>query len=279
MRGGSGPGRSRFGHLAPSEGTAHSAEAGEPKPTATVLLGEVPPVTDVVRRACDTVLHRRSTVGTVEIAGEHPPGFAVVDLETTGFSPEQERIVEVAVVILSPAGEEVDTFCTLVDPGRDPGPTHVHGISEEMLVGAPSFAEIHPYLADRLSGRVIVGHNVDRFDLAFLWSECRRAGGEALVPGNVATVDTLRVAQLHLGLRGKARLVDCCDHFGLSWDDHHSALGDTRVTASLFRSMREHLGDGPLGIAELLLAARACTWPGASGQRSMTRGRTGSLTG
>jgi DNA polymerase-3 subunit epsilon len=218
-------------------------------------------------------------VGTVEIAGEHPPGFAVVDLETTGFSPEQERIVEVAVVILSPAGEEVDTFCTLVDPGRDPGPTHVHGISEEMLVGAPSFAEIHPYLADRLSGRVIVGHNVDRFDLAFLWSECRRAGGEALVPGNVATVDTLRVAQLHLGLQGKARLVDCCDHFGLSWDDHHSALGDTRVTASLFRSMREHLGDGPLGIAELLLAARACTWPGASGQRSMTRGRTGSLTG
>jgi DNA polymerase III epsilon subunit-like protein len=279
MRVGSGPVRSRFGHLAPSEGTAHSAEAGEPKPTATVLLGEVPPVTDVVRRACDTVLHRRSTVGTVEIAGEHPPGFAVVDLETTGFSPEQERIVEVAVVILSPAGEEVDTFCTLVDPGRDPGPTHVHGISEEMLVGAPSFAEIHPYLADRLSGRVIVGHNVDRFDLAFLWSECRRAGGEALVPGNVATVDTLRVAQLHLGLRGKARLVDCCDHFGLSWDDHHSALGDTRVTASLFRSMREHLGDGPLGIAELLLAARACTWPGASGQRSMTRGRTGSLTG
>ena len=197
----------------------------------------------------------------MEIAGEHPPGFAVVDVETTGFSPEQERIVEVAVVILSPTGEEVDTFCTLVDPGRDPGPTHVHGISEEMLVGAPSFAEIHPYLADRLTGRVIVGHNVDRFDLAFLSSECRRAGGEALVPDNVVTVDTLRVAQLHLGLRGKARLVDCCDHFGLSWDDHHSALGDTRVTASLFRSMREHLGDGPLGISELLLAARACNWP------------------
>src|SRR5664279_659055 len=71
-----------------------------------------------IRRAYDTVLHRRSTLGTVEIAGEHPPGFAVVDVETTGFSPEQEQIVEVAVVILSPTGEEVDTFCTLVDPGR-----------------------------------------------------------------------------------------------------------------------------------------------------------------
>lgn len=275
MRVGSGP-----GDLDPERGDGPIRGGGGAEAERDGAARRVPPpVTDVVRRACDTVLHRRSTVGTVETAGEHPPGFAVVDVETTGFSPEQERIVEVAVVILSPAGEEVDTFCTLVDPGRDPGPTHVHGISEEMLVGAPSFAEIHPYLADRLSGRVIVGHNVDRFDLAFLWSECRRAGGEALVPGNVATVDTLRVAQLHLGLRGKARLVDCCDHFGLSWDDHHSALGDTRVTASLFRSMREHLGDGPLGIAELLLAARACTWPGASGQRSMTRGRTGSLTG
>jgi len=43
--------------------------------------------------------------------------------------------------------------------------------------------------------------------------------------------------------------------------------------------MREHLGDGPLGISELLLAARACNWPGASGLRSMTRGRAGSLAG
>ena len=51
-----------------------------------------------------------------------------------------------------------------------------------MLAGAPTFAEVHPYLAGLLSGRVVVGHNVDRFDLAFLLAECRRLG-EDLAPG------------------------------------------------------------------------------------------------
>lgn len=223
--------------------------------------------------------HGRSTVGAVEGTEEREPGFAVVDVETTGFSPECERIVEVAVVTLAPSGEEVGAFCTLIDPGCDPGPTHVHGISAEMLDGAPTFAGIHPFLADQLSGRVIVGHNVDRFDMAFLEAECRRAGSGSSVPDGVPTVDTLRVAQLHLDLRGKARLVDCCDHFGLTWEDHHSALGDARVTAALFRSMREQLGDDLLGITELLIAARGCAWPGATGIRPATRGRATSLAG
>ena len=86
-----------------------------------------------------------------------------------------------------------------------------------------------------LSGRVVVGHNVDRFDLAFLLAECRRLGGEDLVPPTVVTLDTLRVAQSYLDLPGKARLVDCCDRYRLTWDDHHSALGDARVTAALLR--------------------------------------------
>jgi DNA polymerase III epsilon subunit family exonuclease len=205
------------------------------------------------------------------------PGFAVVDVETTGFSPGEDRLVEVGVVILDPAGGEIDAFCTLIDPGRDPGPTDIHGISALMLDGAPSFHDIHPYLADRLSGRVVVGHNVDRFDLTFLRAECHREGGEELVPGRMPTVDTLRVAQHHLGMRGKARLVDCCDHFGLSWHDHHSALGDARVTASLFRSMRSHLGDETLGVPALLRVARRMAWPGRSALRPAVRDRFGLL--
>ena len=176
-------------------------------------------------------------------------GFAVVDLETTGFSPESERIVEVAVVVLDPDGDEQDAFCTLIDPERDPGPTHVHGITAEMLDGAPTFADVHSYLAGILSGRVVVGHNVDRFDLAFLVAECERLGGDELMPGPVVTLDTLAVAQAYLDLPGKARLVDCCDRYRLTWDDHHSALGDARVTAALFgrhahRTGRRHARRG-----------------------------------
>lgn len=196
--------------------------------------------------------------------GDASPGFAVIDVETTGFSAESERIVEVGVVVLDRTGQETGSFSTLVDPGRDPGPSHVHHITEAMLVGAPSFATLHPYLADQLSGRVLVGHNVDRFDLAFLRAECARVGGETLVPGELATVDTLMVAQRFLGLRGKARLVDCCDHFGLAWGDQHTALGDARVTAELFRAMRDDLGEITLGLAATLTRAAATSWPGGA---------------
>ena len=205
------------------------------------------------------------------------PGFAVVDVETTGFAPEEERIIEVGVVVLDHAGDEVGSFCTLVDPGRDPGPTHIHGIDASMVTGAPTFTGIWPYLAGLLSGRVVVGHNVDRFDLAFLRAECRRSGGEDAVPGPLPTVDTLSVAQHQLGLRGRATLVDCCAHYGLSWADHHNALGDARVTAALFRAMRKELGDDLLGLAQGRPGYPV--WPGASAVAPVLLARTDALTG
>lgn len=201
------------------------------------------------------------------------PGFAVVDLETTGFAPLSERVVEVAVVLLDSDGQESDTFCTLIDPERDPGPTHIHGITTEMLEGAPTFRGVHPYLADLLSGRVLVGHNVDRFDLAFLLAECRRMGGDDLVPATVVTLDTLWVAQSYLDLPGKARLIDCCDRYQLTWDDHHSALGDARVTAALLQAMRTELGDDMLDVDRLLEDSRELDWPGRADRRPVAHER------
>ena len=199
--------------------------------------------------------------------GERAPGFAVIDVETTGFAASRERIVEIAVVVVEPGGIEYEAFSTLLDPGRDPGPTHVHGITAAMVEGAPDFGTVHPYLADLLTGRVVIGHNVDRFDLGFLRAECRRHGGDDLVPGEVPVIDTLVVARDLLGLYGRASLVDCCDHFGLTWDDHHSALGDARVTAALFAAMRSSLGDEALGVPDRLARALASVWPGAEGDR------------
>ena len=208
---------------------------------------------------------------------DHRPGFAVVDLETTGLSPSQERIVEVAVVVLDHRGVEQDTFCTLIDPGRDPGPTHVHGISADMVAGAPTFTDVHPYLAGLLSGRVVVGHNVDRFDLAFLLAECRRLGDD-MAPAEVTTLDTLLVAQSYLDLPGKARLVDCCDRYRLTWEDHHSALGDARVTAALLGAMRSELGDDLLDVDRLLTEGLDRRWPGSGSTRPVAHERTGALS-
>jgi DNA polymerase-3 subunit epsilon len=227
----------------------------------------------MVDQSTGAVGHPRSTVFSVPSTFDLRPGFAVVDLETTGFSPQSERIVEVAVVVLDPDGQEIDAFCTLIDPRRDPGPTHIHGISAAMLDGAPTFGGVHPYLAGLLSGRVLVGHNVDRFDLAFLVAECRRLGGDDLLPTTVVTLDTLRVAQSYLDLPGKARLVDCCDRYQLTWDDHHSALGDARVTAALLRAMRAELGDDMLDVERLLQDSRELAWPGWTDRRPVSHER------
>jgi DNA polymerase-3 subunit epsilon len=213
-----------------------------------------------------------TAAGPQELAGE--AGFAVIDVETTGFSPGRDRIVELAVVLVGVDGREQGAFATLLDPGCDPGPTHVHGITPGQLVGAPTFDEVQPYLAALLSGRVVVGHNVARFDLAFVREECRRTGGDALVVGEVPLVDTMTVGRDRLGLYGRAKLVDCCDHFGITWEDHHSALGDARATASLCAAMRGTLGDGSLGIPDLLVRAQAIRWPGADpGRRVVARPR------
>ncbi len=92
--------------------------------------------------------------------------LAVVDVETTGFSPGADRIVEVAVVRVAPDGTVMEQFVSLVDPGRDVGPTWVHQITDEMVAGAPTFADIAGDVLELFDGAVVVAHNAG-FDGGF----------------------------------------------------------------------------------------------------------------
>ena len=100
--------------------------------------------------------------------------FAVVDLETTGFSPlVGDRIVEVAIIQVSPTGERTDEYVTLVNPKREVGAAHVHGIAQQDADAAPTFEEMAGDVLSRLEGLILVGHNV-RYDLDFLGAELSR---------------------------------------------------------------------------------------------------------
>src|SRR5690606_28022084 len=103
------------------------------------------------------------------------PGFAVIDFETTGlFAGGHDRVVELAVVHVSPDGVIEGRWETLVNPGRDLGPQHIHRIRAADVLRAPSFEQIAPQLLQLLAGRVIVAHNA-RFDLQFLAAELSHA--------------------------------------------------------------------------------------------------------
>ncbi len=158
-------------------------------------------------------------------------GYTVIDLETTGLSPRQhDRIVEIAAVYVSETGQIEGEWTTLVNPGRDVGPTSLHGICAKDVLDAPCFADIAPHVLRSVAGRTIVAHN-SRFDTGFLAAEFIRAGvplGALPLP----SLCTMQWAPTFLSTQSR-RLVDCCAAAGIQLENAHSALGDARATAQL----------------------------------------------
>jgi len=94
--------------------------------------------------------------------------YAVVDVETTGFNPREDRVVEMACVVLE-GREIVRTWSTLVNPERSipDYATRVHGITDEHVARAPSFEIAQRMLWRLCFGATVVAHNAN-FDLSFL---------------------------------------------------------------------------------------------------------------
>lgn len=165
-------------------------------------------------------------------------GYAVVDVETTGISPgHHHRVVEVAVVHVDRSGRRTDEWCTLVNPRRDLGPQHVHGISAAEVRRAPDFAGIAAELAARLSGRVLVAHNLS-FDLRFLRAEYARLGHELDAGTGLCT---MQLAGRFLGAASRS-LAACCEAADVPMGTAHSALHDARASAGLLMRCLDRIG-------------------------------------
>src|SRR5690242_20326702 len=89
-----------------------------------------------------------------------PDRFVVVDCETTGLHPgAHHRIIELALVTLHEDWSPAETWCSLLSPERDLGPTDIHGIRGRDVRDAPTFNEVLGEVLDRLAGRILVAHN------------------------------------------------------------------------------------------------------------------------
>lgn len=195
--------------------------------------------------------------------------LAVVDVETTGFSPRlHDRVIEIAVVRLSASGERLDEYETLVNPERDVGPTHVHGISAHDICDAPTFSEIAGDVAVRLQGAVFVAHNAE-FDRRFVAAEYARLGYEINLAPRLCTMRLAGTA----GVSAR-RLDACCEECGIGLAAHHSALCDARATAELALLLLGRCGLAAPDAAELQdgPTMSACDWPALPcGSRCLTR--------
>lgn len=161
--------------------------------------------------------------------------FAVVDVETTGGSPDTAALTEVAVAVVV-GGRCVEVFNRLVHPGVPIPPfiTALTGISAATVAGAPVPRTVLPELRRVLAGRVLVGHNLP-FDVGFLDSALRSAGLPTL---DHVQVDTLVLARRLVGARmANCRLATLADALALAHRPSHRALTDVLATADLLHHL------------------------------------------
>ena len=154
--------------------------------------------------------------------------FVAFDLETTGLSSRNDRIIEIGAVILK-NGQEIDRFQTFVDPERplERKIVDLTGISDDMLKGAPKIEEVLPKFLQFIGNRVLVAHNAD-FDTGFIRAECDRLGYEY----NYTSADTLILSQNLLTHLNKFKLNIVSNALSLPDFNHHRA-GDDAMTCGL----------------------------------------------
>ncbi len=166
--------------------------------------------------------------------------FAVVDVETTGGTPDRgHRITEVAVVEIRD-GVIVQDFQTLVNPGRSIPPriAQLTGITEEMVAGAPFFEDVAEDLSGWLDGRVFVAHNAS-FDWRFVSYQLADALGRVPEGPRLCTVQMARRLLPDLPRRN---LDSLAGHFGLAIHSRHRAHGDALATARILLRLLDEAG-------------------------------------
>lgn len=162
--------------------------------------------------------------------------IVVIDTETTGFNySKTDRVIEIAALKYNENFEEVDRFETLLNPSRDLGAQHIHGVDAAWVLDAPKFNDIAEDFLHFVNGSVLVGHNLE-FDLNFLAAELGRIGKHA--PNfSEHSLDTLRLARSIFGSGQSCKLSDLAALLSFEHREVHSALGDVLATAQLLQNL------------------------------------------
>ena len=153
--------------------------------------------------------------------------LVVFDLETTGLFPRRDRIVEIAAVRENPDGTE-DTLEHLVNPGMPipPETTAIHGISDEMVRGCPTFADLADEIYEFFRGCDIAGFNSDRYDIPCLEAEFVRVGRNL----SAAVVNRVDVQRIYHKMEPRDLSTAVRFYCGRSHDGAHGALADAAAT-------------------------------------------------
>lgn len=156
--------------------------------------------------------------------------FVVFDIETTGFSPVNNKIIEIGAVKIQ-QGEITDRFSVFVNPGV-PIPFEIEkltSINDSMVMDAPPIEVILPQFLDFCQDAVLVAHNAN-FDMSFIMENAKRQG----LSRKFTFVDTLGIARVLLTHQAKHTLDAVAKTLSISLENHHRAVDDAECTAHIF---------------------------------------------
>ncbi|MCL3776578.1 MULTISPECIES: exonuclease domain-containing protein [unclassified Actinomyces] len=185
--------------------------------------------------------------------------YSVIDTETTGIHPgAHHRIIEIAVIGLDEGGRQVSRWETVLNPERDLGAQHVHGITGADVYGAPTFADIADELAWRLDRTVPVAHNLS-FDSRFIDAEYHRLGKPLPAAYLGSGLCTMRLAGRYLPGAGRS-LAACCGALGIDIGTAHTAGDDAAAAGRLLEHFIQR-EPGASVYSDAILAAHDNGWP------------------
>ena len=165
--------------------------------------------------------------------------YVVFDLETTGFSPVNNRIIEIGAVKVV-EGRITDRFSTFVNPDV-PIPFDIEkltGINDHMVLEAPMIEQVLPEFLEFCEGAVMVAHNAG-FDMSFVQRNAKRMG----ISLHKTVVDTVSLARVLLPQLNRFKLDTVAKALNISLDNHHRAVDDAACTAEIFLKFVEMLKD------------------------------------
>ena len=168
--------------------------------------------------------------------------LAFLDLETTGLSTVSDRIIEMAVIRVTPQGDVLEAVRRF-NPGIpiSPDATAVHGITDEDLADEPFFAARAKSLAELLDPCDLAGFNMRRFDVPMLLAEFKRAGV-------LFSIQSRRLIDAQVIFhREEPRDLSAAARFylGREHEEAHTALGDIRTTAAVLSAQLQKYSDLP----------------------------------
>jgi DNA polymerase III subunit epsilon len=169
-----------------------------------------------------------------------PTDYVVIDIETTGLSPQWDEIIELSAARIR-NNQIVETFSELVRPDLqiDTFIEQLTGITNQMLATARSIDAVLPDYLNFIGAELLIGHNVN-FDVNFIYDKWMNLQE---TPFKNDYIDTLRLARKHIRELSSHRLANILVHYGIPQAEAHRGMADVISTHSIYLKICEEVAD------------------------------------